>query len=120
MELPPLPTVPAATELYDMLNQFQEGKSHMVSVSEFGKVLGIVTLEDVIEELIQEEIIDETDVFIDVAKHIRVRKNAGVTPKVPSKRNNNKVHHVLVRKSEKTPLLDIAPTGNSNDPLNAV
>jgi len=33
--------------------------------------LGVVTLEDVIEELIGEEIIDESDVFIDVHKAIR-------------------------------------------------
>ncbi|KAJ2515170.1 hypothetical protein H4217_005339, partial [Coemansia sp. RSA 1939] len=34
--------------------------------------LGIITLEDVIEELIQEEIIDETDVFVDMRRKIKV------------------------------------------------
>jgi hypothetical protein len=32
--------------------------------------LGVVTLEDVIEELIGEEIVDETDVFVDVSRHL--------------------------------------------------
>jgi hypothetical protein len=33
--------------------------------------LGVVTLEDVIEELIGEEIVDETDVFVDVSRHLK-------------------------------------------------
>ncbi|OMH86106.1 DUF21 domain-containing protein [Zancudomyces culisetae] len=36
--------------------------------------LGIITLEDVIEELIQEEIVDETDVFIDIKNKIKVAR----------------------------------------------
>ncbi|KAJ1722189.1 hypothetical protein LPJ53_003363 [Coemansia erecta] len=34
--------------------------------------IGIITLEDVIEELIQEEIIDETDEFVDIRRKIKV------------------------------------------------
>jgi hypothetical protein len=33
--------------------------------------MGVVTLEDVIEELIGEEIVDETDVFVDVSRHVK-------------------------------------------------
>src|SRR5579859_1552859 len=33
--------------------------------------VGVVTLEDVIEELIGEEIVDETDVFVDVSRHLK-------------------------------------------------
>jgi hypothetical protein len=33
--------------------------------------IGVVTLEDVIEELIGEEIVDETDVFVDVSRHVK-------------------------------------------------
>eukprot|EP00026_Physarum_polycephalum_P006455 Phypoly_transcript_06498.p1 GENE.Phypoly_transcript_06498~~Phypoly_transcript_06498.p1 ORF type:complete len:546 (+),score=66.46 Phypoly_transcript_06498:68-1705(+) len=57
-----LPQISPDMSLYDLLNLFQEGKSHMAIVDEDGIALGIVTLEDVIEELIQEEIYDESDV----------------------------------------------------------
>jgi metal transporter CNNM len=70
-----LPETRPETSCLDIVNFFQEGKSHMVLVSEkpgepFG-ALGVCTLEDVIEELIGEEIIDESDVFVDVHKAIR-------------------------------------------------
>ncbi|OKL56361.1 hypothetical protein UA08_08513 [Talaromyces atroroseus] len=70
-----LPETRPETSCLDIVNFFQEGKSHMVLVSDYpGEdhgALGVVTLEDVIEELIGEEIIDESDVFIDVHKAIR-------------------------------------------------
>ncbi|KAJ5619833.1 hypothetical protein N7510_003817 [Penicillium lagena] len=70
-----LPETRPETSCLDIVNFFQEGKSHMVLVSQYPSedrgVLGVVTLEDVIEELIGEEIIDESDVFIDVHKAIR-------------------------------------------------
>ncbi|KOS22757.1 Protein MAM3 [Escovopsis weberi] len=63
------------TSCLDIINFFQEGKSHMVMVSDSPGsnhgVLGVVTLEDVIEELIGEEIVDESDVYVDVHKAIR-------------------------------------------------
>ncbi|KAK4989719.1 cell agglutination protein Mam3 [Elasticomyces elasticus] len=70
-----LPETAPLTSCLDIVNFFQEGKSHMVLVSDFpGEpfgALGVVTLEDVIEELIGEEIIDESDVYVDVHKAIR-------------------------------------------------
>ncbi|RYP25344.1 hypothetical protein DL767_008439 [Monosporascus sp. MG133] len=70
-----LPETRPETSCLDIINFFQEGKSHMVLISEFPGgdhgALGVVTLEDVIEELIGEEIIDESDVFVDVHKAIR-------------------------------------------------
>ncbi|RKP05739.1 hypothetical protein THASP1DRAFT_4354, partial [Thamnocephalis sphaerospora] len=69
-----LPRVSSTTPLYDMLNKFQEGSSHMAIVCDANDStvpLGIVTLEDVIEELIQEEIVDETDVYVDMQTKLR-------------------------------------------------
>ncbi|KAL6238996.1 hypothetical protein BDW75DRAFT_178670 [Aspergillus navahoensis] len=60
-----LPETCPDTSCLDILNYFQEGHSHMALVSKSpgrnGAALGVVTLEDVVEELIGEEIIDESD-----------------------------------------------------------
>eukprot|EP00906_Rhabdomonas_costata_P018266 RCo026657 len=64
LKLRPVPFVPGDKPLYDLLNLFQHGRSHMamvVDAKDHLTLIGIITLEDVIEELIQEEIRDETD-----------------------------------------------------------
>lgn len=85
----PLLKIFSNVNLFDALNVFQTGKSHMFAVVEHedhtesieptllmqgDSITGVVTLEDVIEELIQEEIVDETDVYVDVHKKIKVAK----------------------------------------------
>ncbi|XP_030235244.1 metal transporter CNNM4 [Gadus morhua] len=62
------------TKLDAMLEEFKKGNSHLAIVQKvnnegegdpFYEVLGLVTLEDVIEEIIKSEIVDETDLFTD-------------------------------------------------------
>ncbi|KAF9437899.1 hypothetical protein BGZ76_010610 [Entomortierella beljakovae] len=71
-----LPEVPPNTSCLDILNFFQEGRSHMAMVTSdpggFGDPVGVITLEDVIEELLGEEIVDESDVYVDVHNKIKV------------------------------------------------
>ncbi|CAH6719518.1 protein Mam3p [[Candida] jaroonii] len=97
----PLATLPETgidTSCLNILNYFQEGKSHMIVVSEnpgepFG-ALGVLTLEDVIEELIGEEIVDESDVYVDINNNIK-RSQPGPL----SKRNLTGYLHNLYQKS---------------------
>ncbi|KAI8049717.1 hypothetical protein BDF22DRAFT_698351 [Syncephalis plumigaleata] len=63
------------TPAFDLLNAFQEGNSHMAVVQDNHKqIVGVITLEDVIEELIQEEIVDETDVYVDMHTKLKVAR----------------------------------------------
>jgi len=80
--LRPLPGVLSDKPLYDMLNEFQTGKSHMATVTDnsTGELVGIITLEDVIEELIQEEIEDETDSMPMEEKAMKLRRTGQKFP----------------------------------------
>ncbi|XP_032207833.1 metal transporter CNNM4 isoform X3 [Mustela erminea] len=64
------------TKLDAMLEEFKKGKSHLAIVQKvnnegegdpFYEVLGLVTLEDVIEEIIKSEILDESEDYRDAA-----------------------------------------------------
>lgn len=80
----PLLHVEADERLYNVLNCFKTGRSHMAFVRKlfntddedpFYEIIGLVTLEDVIEEILQMEINDETDILTDNRRKIK-RKEA--------------------------------------------
>ncbi|CAH8580048.1 unnamed protein product [Schistosoma rodhaini] len=66
------------TNLGMMLKEFRQGRAHMAFVERlvtegdcdpYREMIGLVTLEDVIEEIIQAEIVDETDILTDNVHH---------------------------------------------------
>jgi len=71
----PLHFVPGAMEGHTLLNQFLAKRTHLFGVvDEFGGMAGVVTLEDVVEELIGHEIIDEVDRVVDLQEAARGRQ----------------------------------------------
>jgi magnesium and cobalt transporter len=63
--LRPTVVVPESKRLNVLLREFREKRSHMaIVIDEYGGVAGLVTIEDVLEEIVG-EIEDETDVAMD-------------------------------------------------------
>ena len=58
-------TIPESMTLNNLLRAFQESRSHMaIVVDEYGDVEGVVTLEDVLEEIVG-DIVDESDHYVE-------------------------------------------------------
>ncbi|KAH9927409.1 uncharacterized protein BXZ73DRAFT_48824 [Epithele typhae] len=79
-----LPEAPPTINCFQALDYFQTGRAHLLLLSRTpgieGGAIGLITLEDIIEEIISEEIVDETDRYEDNVSKRRAsrRKNAKV------------------------------------------
>lgn len=97
--------VPEHKGINDMMKEFQDKRTHMaVVVNNHGEVVGIVTLEDLIEEIVG-EIIDESDVTKTMIK--RIDKDTVL------------LHGMTILKDLKQ-FIHLNLTGNKNDTINAV
>ncbi|MCB2227295.1 MAG: hemolysin family protein [Desulfarculaceae bacterium] len=73
----PVRFVPPGINALKLLASFLGSKEHLVIVvDEYGGVMGLVTLEDVIESLVGSEIVDETDEEVDLQEAARRRAKA--------------------------------------------
>ena len=84
----PVHFVVETAKLDQLLHTFLEQRQHLVVVTdEFGSVSGIVTLEDVLEEILGREIVDEFDQVADLRAFARQQRAANrPTPPTPEPR----------------------------------
>ena len=77
-QMRPAHFVVESAKLDQLLRIFLEQRQHlMVVTSEFGTVSGIVTLEDVLEEILGHEIVDEFDQVADLRAFAREQRATG-------------------------------------------
>ena len=71
--------VPESAPLKRVLLEFFERRQHLfVVVDEYGAMTGVISLEDVIEEIVGREIVDESDKTLDMRELARSRQLAAV------------------------------------------
>lgn len=99
-----------STPLDEMLNIFKRGGGHLALVQRVSgkgtleqkhETLGVCTLEDLIEELIGQDIVDETDVYTDNVTRKKVRRMRMVDPEILKMFDHNKSEGRLTEKESK-------------------
>ncbi|KAF8959832.1 hypothetical protein BDZ97DRAFT_1922625 [Flammula alnicola] len=78
-----LPEALPSINAFQALDYFQTGRAHLLLISrtpgQAGGAIGVLTLEDIIEEIISEEIVDETDQFQDNHSKSKARRSTTST-----------------------------------------
>ena len=79
----PIRYVTEATALNEVLLQLLERREQLLVVlDEYGGLAGLVTLEDILEEILGREIVDESDEVVDKRELARMRRRQATPPEV--------------------------------------
>ncbi len=71
----PVHFAPETASLYRVLMDFFERHQHLfVVVDEYGSFTGVISLEDIIEEIVGREILDESDKTVDMRELARRKR----------------------------------------------
>jgi len=110
-----LPEASPQINCFQALDYFQTGRAHLLLISRSpGQphgALGVVTLEDIIEEIISEEIVDETDRFEDnhTKKAAKRMTNAALMQGIVERTRRKPTTGNEVGQGENTPLITNEP-----------
>lgn len=77
----PISFIPETVNCLTLLTAFLKNRRHIAIVSdEYGGVAGLVSLEDLLETLLGEEIVDETDRVVDLQQSARQHRRRNHRP----------------------------------------
>jgi metal transporter CNNM len=110
-----LPEAHPSIDCFQALDYFQTGRAHILLISRTpgipGGAMGVITLEDIIEEIISEEIVDETDRYEDNQSKKRAKRmtTAAVMRGIVEREREASIA------GERTPLLPATPILTSTE-----
>ncbi|KAJ3508545.1 hypothetical protein NLJ89_g5696 [Agrocybe chaxingu] len=112
-----LPEAKPSINCFQALDYFQTGRAHLLLISRTpglaGGAIGVITLEDIIEEIISEEIVDETDRYEDNISKKRAKRatTAAIMRGIVERERRRDTKDSV---SERTPLLAGIPESGDN------
>ncbi len=87
----PIHFVPQSITLDKVLSEFLERRQHLFAVlDEFGGLAGVISLEDVLEEMLGQEIVDESDMVADMREAARERRARAMSQFLSKTEQNGK------------------------------
>ncbi|KAH9075535.1 hypothetical protein EDB83DRAFT_2350475 [Lactarius deliciosus] len=108
-----LPEAKPTINCFQALDYFQTGRAHLLLISNTpgisGGAIGVITLEDIIEEIIAEEIVDETDRYEDNQSKRRAKRMTTAAVMRGIVERERRLDVASPNTDERSPLLGISP-----------